>query len=490
MVDFILKEGSENAMSGRMHLWIGGAWQETASYAELKAPYDGATLAEIANAAPDDVELAIAAAAAAARTMAELPAFRRSAILETLSDLLKDRREEAAAIVAREAAKPLKATYAEIDRTVLTYKFAAEEAKRIGGESLPMDAAPGGEGRIAYTRREPIGVVGAITPFNFPMNLVAHKVGPALAAGNAVVLKPAPQTPLSALFIAELLAEAGLPAGALNVVTGDGQAVGEQIVRDPRVGAISFTGSAAVGAAIRAQAGLKRVVLELGANSALIVDDDADIAAVARRCAAGAFGYQGQVCISLQRVYAMEAIAGPLAAAIADEAAKLVCGDPLDPRTDLSALISPREAQRAAAWIAEAAERGAAVLTGGEAKEGLLAPTVLSEVPDDAALSRREAFAPVVLVNKAGSIEEAIARVNDSDYGLQVGIYTGRVDTALRAASEIKAGTVLINDIPTFRLDHMPYGGVKESGLGREGVRYAIEELTELKLVIWRPGGR
>ncbi|WP_445293308.1 aldehyde dehydrogenase family protein [Cohnella sp. 56] len=473
-------------MSCTKHLWIGGAWRETEAYVELRAPYDGALLAEIADAAPEDVDAAIGSAARAAAAMRALPAHRRSAILERLSELLASRRDEAARIVAQEAAKPLKAAYAEIDRTVLTYKFAAEEAKRIGGETLPMDAAPGGEGRLAYTRREPIGVVGAITPFNFPMNLVAHKVGPALAAGNAVVLKPAPQTPLSAFYISELLAEAGLPDGALNIVTGDGKRVGEQIVGDRRVGAISFTGSAAVGAAIKAQAGLKRVTLELGSNSAVIVDDDADIAAVARRCAEGGFGYQGQVCISLQRVYAMTAVADELAARIADAASKLVVGDPLDPDTDISAMINPREVERAAGWIDEAVVRGATLLAGGEAHGGVLAPTVLTGVPDDAMLSRREAFAPVVLVNKVNTIAEAIARANDSDYGLQVGIYTNRLDTALHAAETLEAGSVLINDIPTYRLDHMPYGGIKESGLGREGVRYAIEELTELKLVIWR----
>ncbi|CAI6030675.1 aldehyde dehydrogenase family protein [Cohnella sp. JJ-181] len=473
-------------MSVRKHLWIGGADRETRSYVPLTAPYDGGTLAEIANAEPADVELAIVAAADAASVMRALPAHRRSAILERLSDLLTERREEAARIVAQEAAKPLKAAYAEIDRTAATYKFAAEEAKRLHGETVPMDAAPGGEGRVAYTKREPIGVVGAITPFNFPMNLVAHKVGPALAAGNAVVLKPATQTPLSAFYIAELLHEAGLPAGALNVVTGDGKRVGEQIVADPRIGAVSFTGSAAVGASIRAQAGLKRVTLELGSNSAVIVDDDADLDAVARRCAEGAFGYQGQVCISLQRIYAMASVADALAARIAEAASRLVVGDPLDPRTDLSAMIAPREASRASAWIDDAVRRGATLLAGGPAHGAVLPPSVLTGVPDDAELSRREAFAPVVLVNKVDSIAEAIARANDSSYGLQVGIYTNRLDVALRATEELAAGTVLVNDIPTFRLDHMPYGGVKESGLGREGVRYAIEALTELKLVIWR----
>ncbi|SFB43981.1 Acyl-CoA reductase [Cohnella sp. OV330] len=477
-------------MSVRKHLWIGGAERETKSYVKLTAPYDGEELAEIADAAPADVDLAIASAADAAKTMRAMPAHRRSAILERLSDLLTERREEAARIVAREAAKPLKAAYAEIDRTAATYKFAAEEAKRLHGETVPMDAAPGGEGRIAYTRREPIGVVGAITPFNFPMNLVAHKVGPALAAGNAVVLKPAPQTPLSAFFVARLLHEAGLPGGALNVVTGDGKRVGEQIVADRRVGAVSFTGSAAVGESIRAQAGLKRVTLELGSNSAVIVDDDADLDAVARRCAEGAFGYQGQVCISLQRIYAMASVADELAARIADAASKLVVGDPLDPRTDLSAMIAPREAKRAADWIDDAVSRGAMLLAGGAPRGGLLPPAVLADVPDDAVLSRREAFAPVVLVNKVRSIAEAVSRANDSDYGLQVGIYTNRIDAAMQAMEDLVAGTVLVNDIPTFRLDHMPYGGVKQSGLGREGVRYAIEELTEPKLLIWRSAGK
>ncbi|MCC3371693.1 aldehyde dehydrogenase family protein [Cohnella sp. REN36] len=470
----------------RTSLWIGGKKVETESFETLRAPYGGAPIAEVASAGEAEADQAIAAAVDAKAVMRTMPAHARATILERLAAGLEKRREEAARLIALEAGKPLKAAYAEVDRTVQTYKFSAEEAKRIHGETIPLDAAPGGEGRLAYTLREPVGVVGAITPFNFPMNLVAHKVGPALASGNTVVLKPAPQTPLTALLVAELLAEAGLPAGALNVLTGDGKLLGEKITRDPRVDAISFTGSVGVGARIRAQAGLKRVTLELGSNSAVIVDRDADLDAVAARCAAGAFSYQGQVCISLQRIYVVSDVRDAFVRKLKEEVGRLRLGDPLDPETDVSAMISPRESERALAWIAEALDRGASLAAGGTlTNDGVLAPTILLDVPHDARISCEEAFAPVVLVNRVDTIEEAIARVNDSAFGLQAGIYTNRLDTALRAADALRAGGVLVNDIPTFRVDHMPYGGIKESGVGREGVQYAIEELTEPKLVIF-----
>jgi acyl-CoA reductase-like NAD-dependent aldehyde dehydrogenase len=405
--------------------------------------------------------------------------------LEKLVFLLQERMEEAAEIIAVEAAKPITLARAEVARTIETYKFSAEEAKRIHGETIPLDAAPGGEGRVAYTVREPVGVVGAITPFNFPMNLVAHKVGPAIAAGNTIVLKPALQTPLSSLFLAELLEEAGLPAGALNVVTGSGKVVGEKIVTDPRVNMITFTGSPGVGIGIRNKAGLKRVALELGSNAAVIIDKGVDIDRIISRCVTGAFSFQGQVCISLQRVYAHEEVYEAFVEKFVEATKLLKIGDPLDPTADLSALISAQDVQRTLDWIEEAKQGGAKVATGGKAEGNVLYPTVILEADTCLKVSCQEAFAPIVLINKVKSVEEAIELVNDSRFGLQAGIYTENVRTALDAAEKLHVGGVMLNDIPTFRVDHMPYGGVKESGMGREGVKFAVEEMTELKLIVW-----
>lgn len=441
-------------------------------------------IAEIPSADEAETDAAIEAACAAITAMARLHAYERAAILEKLALSLQQRKDEAARIVALEAAKPVSIAAGEVARTIQTYKFAAEEAKRIHGETIPMDAAPGGEGKFAYTTRHPLGVIGAITPFNFPLNLVAHKVGPAIAAGNTVVLKPASQTPLSAFFIAGLLMEAGLPEGALNIVTGSGSVVGNRIVTDDRVAMVTFTGSPEVGIGIRAKAGLKRVTLELGSNSALIVDQGVDLDAIMGRCVFGAFSNQGQVCISLQRIYVHEAIFDDFVSKFADRTRQLVLGDPLDPRTDISAMISGRETDRALAWIEEAKAAGASIITGGTVRDGILEPTVITNASPEMKVSCREVFAPIVILNPVSSLEEAFERVNDSRYGLQAGIYTNNIHAALRAAEVLHVGGVIINDIPTFRVDHMPYGGVKESGTGREGVKYAVEEMTELKLVV------
>ncbi|GMK47405.1 aldehyde dehydrogenase [Paenibacillus glycanilyticus] len=469
----------------RQKLLIGGREVETATYTTLYAPYSKEAIAEIADAGLAEANLAIEAAVEAKAVMRKMPAHKRAAILEKLARLLAERREEAARLVALEAAKPLKAAYAEVDRTIQTYQIAAEEAKRIHGETIPMDAVPGGEGRFGYTVREPIGVVGAITPFNFPLNLVAHKLGPAIASGNTIVLKPAPQTPLSAYFIAELLEQAGLPEGALNVITGDGRLLGEAIVKDPRVNMVTFTGSAAVGASIRAMAGIKRVTLELGSNSAVIIDKGVPIEAAAARAAVGAFSYQGQVCISLQRVYVLADVFEEFVERFTTEVRKLQVGDPLDPTTDVSALISERDVTRALEWMEEARELGATVACGGKAEGGIVLPTVLLNVPPHAQVSCKEVFAPVVLVNKVNTLEEAVEKVNDSEFGLQAGLYTNDLKTALDLSEQLQVGGVMINDIPTFRVDQMPYGGIKQSGLGREGIKYAIEDMTELKLVVF-----
>ncbi|MBY0123738.1 aldehyde dehydrogenase family protein [Bacillus sp. S/N-304-OC-R1] len=466
-------------------LFMNGEWIEASHYVQLSSPYSGKEIAEIPAATVEEVDMGLEAAFNARKTMAVMPSHQRAQILEKVVFLLEKRADEAAEIIATEAAKPISAAKAEVARTIQTYKFAAEEAKRIHGETIPLDAAPGGEGRLAYTVREPIGVIVAITPFNFPMNLVAHKVGPAIASGNTVILKPAGQTPLSAFFIAELFQEAGLPAGALNVVTGSGSVIGEKLVKDDRVQKISFTGSPAVGIGIRNKAGLKRVTLELGSNSAVIIDKGIDVDKIIARCVAGAFGFQGQVCISLQRVYILEELYEVFVEKFVEATKALKVGDPLDPKTDVSALITRNDVQRALDWIKEAERQGAKVACGGTSEGNVLMPTVLLEADPSLKVSCQEVFAPIVLINKVKSVEEAIELVNDSRYGLQAGIYTDNIHLALTAAQDLHVGGVMINDIPTFRVDHMPYGGVKESGVGREGIKYAIEEMTEQKLVVF-----
>ncbi|QDY45856.1 aldehyde dehydrogenase family protein [Planococcus glaciei] len=472
-------------ITAKRQLFIDGKWVETETYKPLYSPYSNEEIAQVAFATAEDVDQAIAAAFGATAVMAEMAAHERAAILENVARILEDRADEAAAIIASEAAKPIKTAQAEVSRTIATYKFAAEEAKRIHGETIPMDAAPGGENRIAYTVREPLGVIGAITPFNFPMNLVAHKVGPAIASGNTVVLKPAGQTPLSSLFLAEVFEAAGLPAGALNVVTGSGAVIGEVLVKDDRVRKISFTGSPAVGIGIRNKAGLKRVTLELGSNAAVIIDRGIDLDKIIARCVSGAFAFQGQVCISLQRAYVHEDLYEEFVEKMVAATNQLKLGDPQDSSTDVSALISPKDVERALAWIEEAKQGGATVAAGGVAEGNMLHPTILTGVDAELKVSCQEVFAPIIVINKVESVQEAIEHVNNSRYGLQAGIYTENIHTALMATKKLHVGGVMVNDIPTFRVDHMPYGGVKESGVGREGVKYAIEEMTELKLVVF-----
>ncbi|HWO97258.1 MAG TPA: aldehyde dehydrogenase family protein [Bacillus sp. (in: firmicutes)] len=469
----------------KQFLMINGEKVKSEKYAPLYSPYSGEEIAQIAMADKKQVVQAIDAAYNARGIMAKMPAYQRAEILEKVVVLLKEKADEAAEIITRESAKPIMFAKAEVARTIETYKFSAEEAKRIHGETIPFDAAVGGVGRIGYTLREPIGVIGAITPFNFPMNLVAHKVGPAIAAGNTIVLKPASQTPLSALFIAELFEEAGLPAGALNVVTGPGGTVGEVIVEDDRVSMVTFTGSPSVGIGIRNKAGLKKTTLELGSNSALIIDKDVDINQIIDRCIMGAFSNQGQVCISLQRVYAHEEVYNDFVTKFTEAAKKLKVGDPFDPDTYISALISKGEAARVLGWIEETKNSHATIAAGGKLKGGILEPTIITDADHSLKVSCQEAFAPIVVVNKVGSIEEAVEQVNDSRFGLQAGIYTNNVKNALYASRELHVGGVMINDVPTYRVDQMPYGGVKESGTGREGIKYAVEEMTEMKLVVW-----
>ncbi|PGM52227.1 aldehyde dehydrogenase [Bacillus sp. AFS053548] len=472
----------------RQNIWINGQYVETENYSELLSPYSQEKISDIAMANKVQTQNAIQVAYDSKEVMAKMPAHQRAAILEKVSQLLEENLEEAARVISLESAKPLIFAKAEVIRTIETYKFASEEAKRIHGETIPFDAAVGGIGKIGYTVRNPIGVIGAITPFNFPMNLVAHKVGPAIASGNTVVLKPASQTPLSAFYIADLFKKAGLPDGVLNVVTGPGRVVGDAIVESDLVSMVTFTGSSSVGIALRAKAGLKKTTLELGSNAALIIDEDIDVKKAIDRCLMGAFSNQGQVCISLQRIYVHEKIYDEFVSQFAKSASKLKLGDPLDPETYVSSLISSNDLDRALSWIEEAKAQGATIATGGKTLGNILEPTVILDVTSNMKVSCNEVFAPIVSICKVSSVEEAIDAVNDSRYGLQAGIYTNSVINALKAADDLHVGGVVINDVPTFRVDQMPYGGVKESGTGREGLKYAIEEMTEMKLVIWHKG--
>ena len=467
-------------------LWIGGEYRNADSYMKLKNPFNLEVLADIGIANREDVLAAIHAAQQAQAEMAELPSYARAEILEKVAQFLKDDREECARLIAMEAAKPLKAARAEVDRTIMTYTFASHEARRIHGETVPMDGAPGGQGRLAFTVREPLGVIAAITPFNFPMNLVAHKVGPAIAAGNTVVLKPASQTPLSAYKIAEYFHRAGLPAGALNVITGSGSKIGDVLMKDDRIKMITFTGSPEVGRYIRENSGLKRVTLELGSNSALIVDDGVPINQVIPRIVTGAFAYQGQVCISIQRIFVHENIFESFVDQFVSETQKLKAGNPLEEDTDISAMITRGDVQRTQEWVEEAVSNGAQLKVGGTSEEGIFQPTVLVNVPLSEKVSCEEVFAPVVHINPFRDFNEAIDQVNDSKYGLQAGIFTNDIHKALIAAKKLQVGGVMINEIPTFRVDQMPYGGVKMSGMGREGIKYAVEEMTELKLISFK----
>ncbi|NOU67130.1 aldehyde dehydrogenase family protein [Paenibacillus sp. LMG 31461] len=469
----------------KRHLFINGQWKEAARYEALCSPYSGEWIADVGHANEAETDEAIQAAQAAAPVMAQMPAHERTTILNKVAELLEKRKEELARLVALEAAKPLKTARGELARTIQTYKFAAMEASRIHGETVPLDAAPGGEGRLAFTLRKPLGVIAAITPFNFPFNLVAHKVGPAIAAGNTIVLKPAGQTPLSSLMLAEIFQEAGLPNGALNVIPGPGSVVGEKLVRDSRVKAVTFTGSPAVGIAMKNKAGLKRVTLELGSNSALLIDKAYEITdELISRCVLGAFSYSGQVCISIQRIFVHELHHDDFMSRFKAQVEKLIIGDPLDETTDVSALISEKEVRRMQDWVDSAVAKGAVVITGGkELNSRIYPPTILTNVAADEPVSCEEVFGPIVTVSSFTSLDQAIQDVNHSRYGLQAGIYTNDIRAAMRAAEQLEVGGVMINDFPTFRVDNMPYGGVKESGFGREGIRYAVEELTELKFI-------
>lgn len=471
-------------MSTLHPLPIGPERVTTASEIVVRSPYDGAELGRVPEAGPAEVDAAVGAARAVL-AKGPLPAWQRAEILDAAARALAARHEQLARSIATEAAKPIKSARVEAARSVGTFRFAAVEARTLTGEMIAMDANDAGAGKLGFTLRVPIGVVGAISPFNFPLNLVCHKVAPAIAAGCPVVLKPASQTPLTSLLLADiLLGEAGLPPGWLNVVTGGGGTVGNALVEHPDVAMITFTGSPEVGWGIKARAPRKKVGLELGNNAPVIVEPDADLDLAVAKIVAGGYGYSGQTCISVQRVYAHEAIRGELVDGLVAKVEQLAVGDPLDDTTDVSSLIAPSERDRIVAWVDEALAAGAKLATGGELRDGLLTPTVLTDVGPEMKVCAQEVFGPLVGVQGYATLEEALHLANDSRYGLQAAVFTRYLATALRCAHALEFGGVTVNEMPTFRTDQMPYGGVKDSGNTKEGPHYAVREMTEERMIV------
>lgn len=467
-------------------MFVAGHWVSSAERAEVRCSYDGRVVDSVPLASRDDVQRAVASAARGAVQMREMTALERSTVLKKTSELLVQRLESIARLLALEVGKTIREARAEVQRTARLFDWAAEEAKRITGETIPFDAAFGAADRVGYYIRVPVGIVAAITPFNVPLALAAHKLAPALAAGNSVVFKPATSTPLADLELVRALLDAGLPADAINALTGRGSVVGDAIVAAPEIRMVTFTGSREVGKVLTARAGFKKLTMELGGNAPCIVRPSADVERAAEAIVRGGFAIAGQNCISVQRVLAHSAVYDRLLTEVVDRARALRVGNPLDEATDMGPLVSEAEAVRVQSWIEEAVQKGARLMTGGRRQGALLEPTVLADVPFDCRISRDEVFGPVVAFYQVDDLEDAVRIANDVDYGLQSGVFTQDVDEAFWLARRLEAGGVWINDVSTFRVDFMPYGGMKGSGYGREGVRFAIEEMTEHKVIAFR----
>ncbi|MBL9125510.1 MAG: aldehyde dehydrogenase family protein [Planctomycetaceae bacterium] len=467
-----------------MKMFAAGQWLDRDQVIEVRNPFDQTVIDTVPKASPSDVDRALAGAVAGAAIMRDMPGFERFQILRKAAALMRERAEELARTISLEEGKILAEGRLEVERATETIELSAEEAKRLGGEVLPLDGAPGGAGKLGFTLRVPCGVVAAITPFNFPLNLVAHKVGPALAAGNAVVIKPASDTPLSALALVEILLEAGLPPLAIACLTGSGKELGDALCSDPRVRKISFTGSQEIGEHITRIAGVKRVTLELGSNSPLVVLEDADLDKVARATVATGFANAGQVCISTQRVIAIGGAYAPLLQRLETDVGALRTGNQLDAATQVGPMIRAGDAERVEDWIGEAVRGGARLVVGGERRGALVSPAVVADVAPAMKISCEELFGPAVAVTAAKSIDEAIHLANSTRYGLSAAVFTESLDAAIRFARRVESGNIHINWGPQWRADLMPYGGLKQSGLGKEGPKYAVQEMTELKTVV------
>lgn len=469
-------------MERRYKILVGGRWKETGTELKVVNPYDNTTAGVTYMAEGGDLEEALSSAISAFEVLKGYPAYRRAEILQKVVDGLKKSEEELARTIALEAGKPIKDARGEARRAVNTFQIALEESKRLGGEILPLDIMPGSEGRTGLVRRFPIGPVLGISPFNFPLNLVAHKVAPAMACGNPIIIKPALKTPLTALLLAGIIHEAGWPEGGLSVFPCSNEDAG-RLFEDERIKKLTFTGSAKVGWMLKGRAGTKKITLELGGNAGVIVHNDADIELAAKRCTVGAFSYAGQICISVQRIYVERSVFDRFKELYLDNCGKLKFGDPLDESTDVGPMIEEAAAARTEEWVKEAVSEGASVIAGGRRKGNFLEPTVLTNTKPSMKICGEEVFAPVTTLEPYDTFEEAVGEVNRGIYGLQAGVFTRDMGRILYAYERLNVGGVIANDIPTFRVDNMPYGGVKMSGFGREGVRYAMEEMTEIKLL-------
>ncbi len=466
-----------------MRMLLNGEWVDRPQKLEVRNPQDNSLVDTVPQASAEDMKAAVEAAMAGFERARAMPLHQRMSILRQTASTLAEQHEQYARIIAQEGIKTIREARKEVTRCIETIRLSAEEARHLSGETIPFDQMPGSENRLGYYTREPIGIIGAITPFNDPLNLVAHKVGPAIAAGNAIIVKPDSKTPLSALYLAKAIHSAGLPAGVLQVLPGPGRQVGDVLVTDPRVRMISFTGGLPTGEAITRKAGLKKIGMELGSNSPVIVMPDADLDLAVQANVSGAFWAAGQNCLHVQRLLLHADIYDQFARRFVAAAERYKVGDKLDESTDMGPLINEKEAIRVENMVNEALAKGATLLTGGERSGAFYAPTVLANLPADCALAREEIYGPVTILYRFDTLDEAIHRANDVDYGLQAGIFTQNLNTAFEASKRLHCGGVMVNDSTDYRIDAMPFGGVKGSGLGREGVRFALEEMTEPKLV-------
>ncbi len=464
-------------------IYAAGQFVDSEILLDVINPTNNQVFAKVFIATSELLEKAILAGLEAEKAMREMPVYQRASILKNLAKGLHDRRDEFARLISLETAKPLKYALGEVDRTIQTYLIASEECKRISGEYMRLDWTPGGEGKEAWLRRFPIGLIAGISPFNFPLNLTAHKIAPAIASGNPIILKPASKTPISILRFAELIDQTDLPRGSVSILPLSRES-GDQLVTDKRIKLLSFTGSPEVGWAMKARSGKKKVLLELGGNAGVYVGKSANISHAITRCVMGGFSFSGQVCIHVQRIYVAKSVFSDFVSRFIEEIKKLNHGDPLDPGTDIGSMIDDSNAKRVDDWVNESLKQGANILCGGKREGNYYPPTVLTNTRNEMKVCAREIFGPVVTVESVEDLSSAIGLINETPYGLQAGVFTNEITEMNLAFNELEVGGVIINDVPTFRVDHMPYGGVKDSGMGREGVKYAIEEMTEPKLLV------